>query len=90
MNYAQLLSNNWSDGDQLFYMRHLLMNRRSPKRRPIDLALNATRADMKPVFILITNGNLDFELGHGLRGDCGKWHKHRNDVEICFVHTTDF
>lgn len=59
----------------------------SPKRRPIELVFRAARADMEPVFILITNRNLDFELGDGARNNCRKRQQHRDQIEICFVHT---
>ena len=64
--------------------------RRSPKRRPTDLAFVTAAAHMKPAFILITNGNLNFEPCNYLRNDGGKRNHHRHDVELCFMHTGRF
>jgi hypothetical protein len=42
---------------------------------------------MEAIFILITNGNLNFELGYD-RGNNGRQRQHDcNDMKICFVHT---
>ena len=57
------------------------------ERRPGDVVFRAGGADMETVFVLITNGNLNFELGHCPSDDCGQRQHHRDDVEICFMHT---
>ena len=60
----------------------------SPKRRPIDFFFRAPRANVKTVFILITNWNLNFKfVDNRSHNRCQRQHD-GDDMKICFMHTS--